>query len=239
MFGSVKDYSIRDWYNNVKKFTYPNFDLCMVDNSEDEKYHKKLFKHFSERKKNSNIGKLTVLHTPRVHHKSEMFMAFSANALRKHFLKNNYDYLLYLECDIFPPFDILERLLSYNRKAIGALYFTGRRDRSYPMVSKSFVTYNDKGEIEMSDYILSYLGGFFDMGDYAEPVDCINIGLGCYLLSREIVEKIEFRGKLNEAHHDSAFAEDLMANNLQNQYVPIMCRHENVTWDVQSKKVGN
>lgn len=236
LFSEVKDYVIRDWFKNVCKITYPNFDICLVDNSKDKKYHKKIFKYFSKHKKKSNIGKLTILHTPRTHKKSEVFMAFSANELRKYFLKSNYDWLLNLECDIFPPNDIIERLLSYNFQVIGATYFSGEKKRSFPMIMDFFIY----GKQDFGNVYLPYINGFYEMTDTFEPKPILGQGLGAVLLHRGIVEKIPFRADaMEKVHYDTKFYEDLFANNIGNRLIPIMCRHENQTWDIQNKMIGN
>lgn len=241
LFSNVKNYAIMDWYKNLCKFSYPNFDVCAVDNSKDKKYHNKIFKYFSDHKSKSNIGKLTVLHTPRVHKDAEVFMAFSANELRKHFLKNDYDYLLYLECDIMPPVDILERLLSYGKQIISPLYFIGDKSSSYPMCSDINFYLNQSPLIINK----SYIQGFYDIGEYNQPQPLTNSGLGCLLVYKDIIKEVPFRydnelstdNKLIH-HHDVMFAKDLFKKGIQNSYVPIICRHENVSWDIQRRMIN-
>ena len=46
-------------------------------------------------------------------------MAKSHETIRQKALKGNYDYLLHLESDVFPPIDIIERLLEKKKKIIG------------------------------------------------------------------------------------------------------------------------
>lgn len=232
IFGEVKNYVIRDWYKNVRQFTHPGFDLCAVDNSKDKKYHKKIFNHFSERKKNSNILNISVLHTPRVHKEAEMFMAFSANALRNYFLRHNYDWLLYVECDIFPPKDILERLLAHDKEIMSALFFTGSKRMSYPMIADIHTFINDAPKITMK----GYLEGFFHIGEWDAPQNVLSAGLGCVLIYKDLIKTIPFRAHEHlKHHHDTTFTKDLWENGYQNAYVPVMCRHENQTWDVQRK----
>lgn len=234
VFSQVKEYSLRDWFKTVRGFTHPNFDFCAVDNSKDKKYHEKMFKFFSERKKKSNIGKLTVMHTPRGTKRAEEFLVDSANQLRRKFLDGKYDFLLYLECDIHPPPDILERLLSYNRQIISALYFIGDKATSYPMMGDKHFFIRQSPHF----YIKSYLEGFYDIGEFDIPKALLSGGLGCVLIYKDILEKIAFRPDPNFiVHHDGTFAEDLWLNGIQNAYAPIMCRHENQNWDLQNKMI--
>lgn len=235
IFSNVKDYAIRDYFKNVCSFTYKNFDFCAIDNSKDKKYHKKIFKYFSEHKKKSNISKLIVLHTPQMDRHSDVFMVFSSNELRKYFLNGKYDALLYLECDIHPPADIIERLLSYAKPIISAIYFTGDKMTSYPMMADAHHFIYGEPQV----YIKTYLEGFFDIEECDKPKEIVSAGLGSVLMHRSVLEKISFRHHPEHiVHSDSTFAQDLFSNGITNMYVPIMCRHENQTWDIQHKMIG-
>lgn len=234
LFSDVKDYCIKEWYENLKKLNCPAFDLCMVDNSKDKKYHKKMFKYFSERKKNSNIGKITVLHTPRIHKESEIFMAFSANALRNYFLRGGYDCLANIESDVFPKPDILERLLSYNKPVIGATYFSGAKRTSYPMIIE-LLGEDHTGNLTFDNP--PYIKGFYEIGDTFEPKPCFGQGIGICLWHRSVIEKIPFRA-VAKTFYDSAFYVDLHNAGIQNYMVPIICRHENQIWRIQKKMIG-
>lgn len=236
IFSDIKDYAIKDWFKNVCAFTYPGFDFCAIDNSKDKKYHKKIFKYFSDRKSKSNIKKLIVSHSPRIDHNSDVFMAFSANELRKYFLRGNYDAILYLECDIHPPVDIIERLLSYNKQIISAIYFTGDKRESYPMLADLEHSLNEDSRMR----IKSYVEGFFNIEECCMPKESISNGLGCCLMHKSVLEKISFRYQPDHAlHHDGTFAQDLMKNGIKNMYVPIICKHENQTWDIQQKMIAS
>lgn len=235
IFSDVKDYVIRDWYKNVCSFTYPGFDVCAVDNSKDKKYHKKIGNYFQTHSSKSNVQLCTVLHTPRMHRRSEVFMAFSANYLRKFFLDNNYDVLIYLESDIIPKPDIIERLLSYNKHMVSALYFTGPKIKSLPMML-DVDFYSDGPKMK----IRSYLQGFYEIGELEIPKELPSAGLGCVLMYRETVQQVPFRpDETFTHHHDSTFAQDLWQKGIPNFYVPIMCDHKNQPWDIQRKMIGN
>lgn len=233
LFSNVKDYSIRPWFNNICKFSYPQFDFCAVDNSKDKSYHDRILKNFLSQKRNSNIDKLTVLHTPRQSQHSEIFMADSANTLRDYFLKGGYTHLLYNECDVFSDSDILELLLAYKKKIIGALFFTGGKKTSYPMLSQ-INYYWDKVRAPMK----GYLETFYDMEDISTPKQVLSAGLGCVLIQRNIIEQFPFKADHTlRFHHDTLFTKDLWEAEIPNYYVPIICRHENVPWTIQRKLI--
>ena len=235
LFSEVKNYCIKDWYkNSICKLTYPSFDFCAIDNSKDPKYHRRIYHFFDNLKKKSHIDKLTVIHTPRIHEKSEVFMADSLNALRKHFLENEYDWLVLNECDVYTPPDIIERLLSYNMQIISALYFSGDKSASYPVISGINFFFNENPII----YVKSYIEGFYDIGEIEIPKQVLSAGLGCILIYKDILQKIPFRYDDELCNFpDSVFAKDLWDNNIQNLYVPIICRHENQLWEKQFKMI--
>lgn len=233
IFSGIKDYAIRPWFNNICKFTYPQFDFCAVDNSKDKNYHDKVLKYFLSEKKDSSIKNLSVLHTPITNPNSEIFMADSANALRDYFLKGEYTHLLYNECDVFPPDDILELLLAYRKEIIGTLFFTGAKKTSYPMLSQ-INYYWDKVVAPMK----GYLETFYDIGAIHQPKKILSAGLGCVLINRNIIEQFPFKADYSlRFHHDTLFTKDLWESGIPNYYVPIICRHENQTWDIQHKMI--
>ena len=236
LFSEVKNYCIKDWYkNSICKLTYPSFDFCAIDNSKDPKYHRRMYHFFNNLKKRSHIDKLTVIHTPRTHVKSEVFMADSLNELRKYFLENEYDWLFLKECDVYTKPDIIQRLLSYNRAVISALYFTGDKSYSHPVLTEAHYSFT-----QVTPVNLSYIVGFYHLGGYEKPKNIISGGLGCILIYKDVLKRIPFRHDPEfKVYPDSMFTMDLSNNGIQNCYVPIMCRHENQTWDIQRKLIGS
>lgn len=159
-------------------------------------------------------------------------MADSLNALRKHFLENGYDWLLLNECDVYTPPDILERLLSYNMQILSALYFSGEKSYSYPVLTDVHYSFTEKVMVNHS-----YITGFYHLGEYNKPQKIVNAGLGLILIYKNVLKQVPFRSD-RSFYPDTMFAMDLSYNNIQNYYVPIMCRHENQIWDIQRKLIG-
>lgn len=235
IFSDVKDYAIRDWFNNVAKFTHPGFDFCAIDNSSDKKYHKKMLQYFKDNSSGSQIGKISVLHTSLKHKRSKVFMSFSSNDLRNYFLSYKYDWLLYLECDVVPPVDILERLLSYKKQIISATYFVSDKTNSYPMMGDVHFFSSQAPHM----YIKGALEGFYSLGEAVIPNETVNGGLGCTLLYKDVIEQIPFRYDPKFiVHNDTMFAKDIWERDLQALQVPIMCDHDNRTWDIQEKIIA-
>ena len=100
----VKDYAFNEWINNVNNFTYNNYDIHVVDNSETREYLKEI------KTKYEDIATFERV-SPIQYSSFKMALAKSHDKCRLKALNNDYDYLLHLESDVFPPLDIIERLL--------------------------------------------------------------------------------------------------------------------------------
>jgi hypothetical protein len=100
-----KEYSFQRWIDNVKSFTYPLFDIFVVDNSAGED--------FINRYKDQ---------IPMVHIETDQGeqryldrITASMSVIQKKFLTEGYDRWFNLECDIIPPKDIIEFMLYWGR----------------------------------------------------------------------------------------------------------------------------
>ena len=100
-----KEYSFQRWIDNVKSFTYPLFDIFVVDNSAGED--------FINRYKDQ---------IPMVHIETDQDaqryldrITASMSVIQKKFLTEGYDRWFNLECDIIPPKDIIEFMLYWGR----------------------------------------------------------------------------------------------------------------------------
>ena len=199
-----KEYSLKEYLEGIKNLTYKNFDLVLVDNSEDDDYFNKL----RELGINAIKGKYFDSAKDRV--------VYSRNILRKYCLENDYDYLLSLEQDVVPPKDAIERLLKHNKEITSALYFYLGDDKKtlMPMI---WVHYEDEHAKRL----------MIDETPDNELVEVITSGLGCVLIKRNVLEKIEFRHvKDEEPWDDLWFCEDAREKGFK-VYVDtgIRCKH--------------
>lgn len=213
----VKDYAFNDWINNVKNFTYQKYDIHIVDNSETREYLKKI------KSKYGDIASFERV-SPIQYSSFKMALAKSHDKCRIKALKDNYDFLLHLESDVFPPLDIIERLLDHKKSIVGALYFIEQGEESKLMIQgiEGFgiahrETYNfDETEID------------FINGELRTVYSC---GLGCVLIHKSILKKIPFRYEEGApVHPDSFYFGDL---NLAGKKVfvdtSILCEHRNTS----------
>lgn len=198
-----QEYALEQYAEAVKALTYKNFDVLLVDNSDNDEYMKKL------KEKGLNAVKGTSAGSTR-----ERIMV-SRNILREKFLQGNYDYLLSLEQDVIPPVNAIEILLSRQTPVIAGLYFNiytnnfGQKELkpvAYTIVS------DEEFEILKTDpkYENTEIRKKIESGKVKEPKDInaqlslkevqgnklINVfytGLGCMLIKKEVLEKIKFR----------------------------------------------
>jgi hypothetical protein len=216
---SHKDYIINEWAKHVRALVknYPGTcDVLLCDNSNSPTHAKK-------------VERETGLRCDYVHTQLKNnydAISFSRNYLRGFFLEHNYDYWLSLECDLFPPICTIFYLLSFKKKMVGFPYFIGEGEAS-PLMVQQFEEFGETREAQNMPMEQSCL--FID----GTLKQVFSIGLGCMMMSREVVEKIPFRTNPDvRIHDDSFFAEDC-----QNMGIKIYCDtsvipiHINQAWN--------
>jgi glycosyltransferase involved in cell wall biosynthesis len=108
-----KDYALKTQLEHVRKLNYTNFDHVFFDNSKSDKYYYKL----------KSMG----LKVVRVHrgNNSRDALANSMNYMFDYAREGMYDYCLVLENDLFPDPEIVNRLLSHDKRVVCSYYFLG------------------------------------------------------------------------------------------------------------------
>lgn len=211
----VKRYCAEDWIENVRGFIYPNFDVFLADNSLTEEnidfWQKQgvCVESANNNKNHSVIKRLTDSH----------------NLVRQKALDGNYDYLLHLEVDVFPPEDVLISLLSHRKPIVSASYDIFDAQDREPVVIRTDTNYDgEETAIIRGKYNHFWYDGFCKQA-WAN-------GVGCALIHRSVLEKVEFRYvKDNSAFPDSWFAYDC-ANEGIPHFVDtsIYAYHKNKDW---------
>ena len=218
----VKDYCLFDWLDHIKRLTYPDLEIFIVDNS-----HTPLFS-----QRISEMGFNCVWEDPK-ERESRYYMASSNERCRVKFLAGDYDMFFSLECDIFPQFDIIERLLSHNVDVCGTTYWTDHGYNTHLQLSEIYCLHADENTHtkEFKERQLSFEEGQLFMDGTLKPVYAN--GMGCKLIKRWVLEKIGFRiDPNNVGFADSFFNEDLWKNGIINyvdtQIIPL---HRNSNWN--------
>ena len=212
-----KDYCFDKWAERVKNLTYPNYEVLLADNSPDKEYLKKIKSHgfkttFIKDKGKGIISKMAEAH----------------ESCREYALRNNFDYMLHLETDVFPPFDVIERLMAHKKNVISAVYdiFQGKERKLMVMLDEQ--THRFVRGYRTNKYIEQEEPLFFD----GKVKKVFHAGLGCILIKANVLEKFNFRAvKGLDYHPDSHFANDLYQQNIAIYADPtIYCTHMNTTW---------
>ena len=117
----IKDYCLDDWLLNVSNFTYKNKNLYLCDNSPTLDYHQVLKHKLNNIEPNFNYVGLDRVNP--FNKSIKQAIALSHEKCRQYAINNRFDFILHLESDLFPPLNIIERLMDANKRIIGATYY--------------------------------------------------------------------------------------------------------------------
>lgn len=215
-----KDYILFAWIKYIKTLTYKNYDILLVDNSDEPFTSMKI-----------QAERINCIHVDKGHLKIREVMAICNNISKTWALQNGYDYIFHLECDIFPPRDVIQRLLAHQLPVVSGLYMISRFQDMQPMIQ----VYEYHGELneshawDLTEGFLKTTGGL---------VQVANAGLGCTLIHKTVLEKLNFHVNMEEEGHADSF----MGRDLYNMRVPvyvdtsIFCKHYNSSWSKLKNK---
>jgi len=241
-----KYYALEKQLKYIKELKYNNYDQVFFENSKSDKYYYKL-KEKGLKVVRVNRGK-----------NSRDALANSMNMMRYYFLKNNYDYLLVLENDLFPDPYIIQRLLSHNKPVVGSYYLIGLKEDEevYQELLKKlkknllspeefkkkmsglfirtpclFVTEKKQDSGFLGTRILKRKEGFNMFRTGLRKIH--GCGLGATLIHKDVVKRFPFYydNRFNDKHPDVYFYADL-----QDAGVPVyvdtsVCiKHEPSDW---------
>lgn len=230
----IKEYCLFDWINHINNLN-GDFDVLLIDNSDDFLFLEKLKLFVNQLDKNHNIFIGSIEKSFLESHYS--FIARSQESIRLFFLSNKkYKKLFLLECDVFvPTIDTINRLDAHNLPVVSGLYFW---NDNYVMFNHFYEYENGQlaFELQTCDYILN------ENLDITQPIFVHNAGFGCTMISRSVLKNISFRHEYpNRAvHSDVLFAEDLFFKNIT-WYLDtsIICEHRHRDWGQQEKELYN
>jgi len=203
--------------DNINKINYPNYDFLMIDNSQRGNYYYKL----------QSEG-VPVVRVPRGANSREA-LAAAQNYARKKALTEGYDYVLSVESDIFPPPDVIQRLMSHWKPVAGALYYIGGIGNTpkHPCV---FVTRKENPSatrlITVEEHReMQGVGGIHRVH---------GMGVGCTLIDVNVLKNNVFwcDNRFTNKHSDVYFYMDLW-----NKKIPVyvdydtVVRHDNSDWN--------
>jgi len=224
-----KNYCFKEWIENIREFTYSNFEIFLADNSDtvenSKMYQEKYGVNCKWITNQSNKGS----HTKRI--------TDGHNAVRKYFLDNDFDFLLHLESDIFPPKDIINRLLAHNKQVVGATYYLYDDDERQLMVRILDNDYVKETALIHGDNIEEELNG--------ELHSVWSVGLGCTLIHKSVVEKVKFRNEISHRYKTLLFCDTTWAKDVRDKGIfvywdsSVCCKHLNKGWIEYGDKFMN
>jgi GT2 family glycosyltransferase len=213
----VKNYCVEEWVNNVKSILYPySVDIFLADNSDDP----------------ANVDFLRSLgvQAERVKFKKNESIisriAKGHNLVSQKALEGDYDFLLHLETDVFPPPEVLINLLSHRKSLAGISYdIFDMHDREPVMIQLE-----EDNDSEQSGAVIrgKYNYGAFD----GTLKQAWANGVGCTLIHKSVLEKVKFRfDKDRDGFSDSWFAYDIRKLGIP-MYVDtsMYAYHQNKDW---------
>jgi hypothetical protein len=225
----IKKYCLFDWLEHIKKLTYPNVDIFLVDNS--------LLPTFSE--KIRSMGFDCAYENP-AGREARYFMATSLERCRVKFLSGQYTHLFSLECDIFPPLDIIEKLLAHDLDVVGTTYwyYSGYDSMLQLFEMNNFHTDFENHKKEFRSRRLTFEEAQLFMNGQVKPIYAN--GIGCTLIKRWILEQFKFHIDPTDAGFaDSVFHTDLWLSGIPNfvdtSIIPV---HRNSNWNTILSDMG-
>lgn len=238
------------WLKHLDSLDYPNFDVLLVDNSQDKKQYFKELK--SKKVKGKKIITLHHEWDSKETHPLQM-LAHVREKIRLYFLENDYDYIFWLDDDIFIPKNGIQRLLGSNKDCVGYYVHVFYKPNRVPCVMKSGEIIMGKGleyySFSEIDAYKSFVKKFkedklttqekhlipFIIKDIHHPnlFKTYAVGIGCLMMKKEVMEKTKF-----QTHDSFIWGEDMWwFSDAEQKHIDIWCdttvraKHENTEWD--------
>ncbi len=207
----LKADSLEKYIQGLNTLTYPNLDVVIEDNSPSPDYSKKIKKGGKEWEKNHPGKTFRVIYSGQISPKARARLVHGRNKIREIALKENYDYFFSLEQDVIPPTPIIETLLSRKKEIISGVYLNKKTEKNQnKLVVMGGIYGND---YERQNKIVRSIGLMQLMP--SRVMEVAYAGLGCMLISRNALEKAEFRyEEANLACDDVYFCMDLQKQNI-------------------------
>ena len=226
----VKEYCLFDWLEMLRTLTYPGLEIFLIDNSPTPEFAKKI----------NSLGFNCGYEAPRAQ-EIRYVMLTSMERLRVKFLSGDYTHFFMLECDIFPPPDIIEKLIAHDLDVVGTTYFTyqGYESKLQLRTIYPFLKNYRNHTISHKVRYLTWPEAQMFMDGQVKPM--YENGIGCKLIKRWVLEKIAFRlDPLDTGFPDSFFSQDLWRNGIGNFIdTTIIPRHRNSNWNTIASDRGH
>ncbi len=197
-----KMYCEDDFIKQIKTFTYPLYDIFVVDNSDNP-----------NKVKRWHENGIKAIHEP-IKGDFREELARHQNIIREYFLNSDCDYLMMIESDVFVGECMLENLVSHAEvSGAGAVTCTYEIMKGEPTLC---LTATADNTAVRSEKLLDRSHGYDVMGQGVLPLKQLLVdsdakitatGIGCTLFTREALELVRFRTdlKLNKNAFSDTF----------------------------------
>jgi len=231
---AIKEYALDYFMEGLHSLTYPNFNVAFVDNSRTSAFLQKLKEKAREwEDKKGGTHKFTLLRSV-YDEKARARICRGRNKARAMAIHGDYQYCLFLDSDVVPPADVIERLIARNKKIVSGVYMIGLP--GYEQLRVTAYRYPSE-EARKADIITSF--GIMEMFP-SRLIEADFIGLGCVLLHRDVFGKIEFsydpEKTAGEDIHFSQKARD--AGHKIYLDSSVLCKHYFRAWGSEARAKG-
>ncbi len=244
------------WISHLDKLTYPDFDVLLVDTTPDTKRYYKFLK-----KKKVQGKKIELIRRGWDYKKYHVLqlLAYAIEDIRQYFLANDYDFLFFLDDDIFIPKNSIQKLLSRNKDIVGfivhildkahrkpcvfktgELIFSGNHTNFFTFTEineyKKFVKKFKEGTLNRQERLLKD----FIIKDKWKPdlMKVYGMGTGCLMIKKKVLKEVPFR-----THETFILGEDIWffqeCNDKHFEYwldTTVRAKHKNTNWNIINQK---
>jgi len=220
-----KNYCVDKWIKQVKELNYSNYDILLVDNTNDGGKNAKWL--------SETYGIEVIHHYDKTYPDVKYLMAKCNEIIRKRVLDKGYDYLFSLEADVMlKNQNVIAKFINYGIPVVSGVYDIGPIGYSYPLIQQFFKNVEGGPERYFSrqlfwEEIYEHMNG-----KVKQVYAC---GIGCTLIDQIVLSKIKFRVDYGHkhVHADSMFYKDLAGLKVDAyQDTAEYCTHlRNQTWD--------
>jgi len=222
-----KNYCVYEWMENVANLSYGNFEVYLSDNSPTPDNAKWLNRTFGVKVGWKDYGDEVLLSK----------LTKSHEDCRKKAIDGNFDYMLHLETDVFPPSDIIERLIFHRKKVVNGWYMIGGGGMRHPVYRQM----QDKTKLQKEIKWVYTLSNNIHHQGHRGLIKVDQSGLGCQLIHKSVFkkqrfrhpiidgEKKEYEGFSDGASTDSYWCNDLYFDSKIDNFVDLslFCIHKN------------
>lgn len=199
-----KEYCLDFWAQRIKQIKKTSkSDILIVDNSKGKRYFNLI----------KNKYGFEIIKTKNYKNEPLKSLAKARESLYEYAKENNYDFLFSIEQDIFPPKDIIKKLLAIRKKinmesVIGAPYRLRRITQEMPpYIEKEFLTSISDKRI-YSRYMKRKVQSVLtekSLGRKKKRFQVHACGFGCTLIDVSVLKKIDVQYSDKDQKPDDAF----------------------------------